>query len=421
MAGFVQNLLKDAAGAFFGSDYLRDYTHASKTFRTNSYQNAPKLKFLFHTYFDINTAAYSEGLSTGRNFGLLVRDIKLPSFSFNTTQLNQYNRKRIVQTKIKYDPITISFHDDAGNTINKLWNAYYQYYYADGTKPKVVFAGARGGLPQTQVAGGGTNTINTLADYNARTTYNPSITGNDDWGYTGESSSGVNSPSGTKIPFFKNITVFGFDQHRFTAYTLINPIITTFAHDTYAYDEASGTMKNTMTIDYETVVYNTGNIDGRKPSDIVTGFGMPENYDRTLSPISVPGANGTILGQGGLVDAAGGAISDLANGNILGAIQKAGTAYNTFKNKDLKATAAAELTTMARNSLQNTPNTRNTLFDFPGSSTTPGPAGLAGSPTIGAQPAPTNIGLNRYAGTQISSNAATSGAAPVINILGGEG
>ena len=56
LGNWAQNFLRDAAGAFFGSDYLRDYTHASKTFRTNSYQNAPKLKFLFHTYFETSAA-----------------------------------------------------------------------------------------------------------------------------------------------------------------------------------------------------------------------------------------------------------------------------------------------------------------------------------------------------------------------------
>ena len=139
MAGFVQNLLKDAAGAFFGSDYLRDYTHASKTFRTNSYQNAPKFKFLFHVYFEIDRDAFA-GFNGGRagtnvnfdtNFGILVKDVRLPSYNMNTVQLNQYNRKRIVQTKIKYDPVDITFHDDNGDTVNGLWEAYYTYYYND--------------------------------------------------------------------------------------------------------------------------------------------------------------------------------------------------------------------------------------------------------------------------------------------------
>ena len=84
----LKQFLGDVAGGLFGNDYLRDFTHASKTFRTNLYQNSPKLKFLFHVYFDINTEAYPVGLGTGTNFGLLVKDVKLPAYNFNTLQLN---------------------------------------------------------------------------------------------------------------------------------------------------------------------------------------------------------------------------------------------------------------------------------------------------------------------------------------------
>ncbi len=375
MAGFVQNLLRDAAGAFFGSDYLRDYTHASKTFRTNNYQNAPKLKFLYHTYFEINPEAFvgynsrSVGpVSAGTNFGLLVKEIKLPTYSFNTTQLNQYNRKRIIQTKIKYDPIDVTFHDDNGDQVNQLWEAYYNYYYNDGLKPNVQFGGSRGSQGQ------GPN------NYNERNIYNTSITGDDDWGYNPQSSYGNDS---VKVPFFKSITVFGFNQHNFTAYTLINPIITSFSHDTYNYSEGNGIMSNRMSIDYETVVYNYGAVDGRDPGNIVTGFGDQATYDRNESPIQKLGANGTILGQGGLVDAAGGTLAALQRGDLLGAVKTAGTAYNTFKNTNIKQVAASELTAMLRNSVTNTPNTRNTLFDFPSAGATPGPLGTAGAPPIG--------------------------------------
>ncbi len=376
MAGFVQNLLRDAAGAFFGSDYLRDYTHASKTFRTNNYQNAPKLKFLYHTYFEINPDAFvgfnSRGVgpvTSGTNFGLLVKEIKLPTYSFNTVQLNQYNRKRIIQTKIKYDPIDVTFHDDNGDQVNQLWEAYYTYYYNDGLKPNVQFGGSRG------AAGQGPNY------YNDRNIYNSSITGDDDWGYN------VQAPGGgdVKIPFFKNITIFGFNQHNFTAYTLINPIITSFSHDTYNYSEGNGTMSNRMSFDYETVVYNYGAIDGRDPGNIVTGFGDQATYDRNESPISKPGANGTILGQGGLIDAAGGTINALQKGNLIEAIKIAGTAATALKGKDLKTTVATEVQQMLRNAITNTPNTRNTLFDFPSAGSTPGPLGTAGAPPIGTQ------------------------------------
>lgn len=266
------------------AEYLRDYTNASKIFRTDVYKHSPKLKFLFHTYFDINPEAYNENLNTGRNFGLVVRDVKLPSYSFNTTVYNQYNRKRIVQTKIKYEEVSVTFHDDNSNMITKLWEAYYLYYYKDGSKPKVVFSGNQGGAPDTALGAGGTINTNSLVDYNYRNPYVDSITGNTDWGYIGDTNKPSNSGS-QKVPFFKNITVFGFSPgNNFTAVTIINPIITNFSHDSYNYDEGNGTMKNSMRFDYETVVYNYGNMGSQNPSDIVKGFGLNESYDTRVSP-----------------------------------------------------------------------------------------------------------------------------------------
>lgn len=397
MAGSIQDLLKNAAGAVFGSDYLKDYKHAAKTFRADSYSNAPKYKFVFHTYFNINQEAYPEG--AGGNYGLLVKDIKLPSYTFQTAQLNQYNRKRIVQTKLRYDPVQITFHDDNGNSINKLWYAYYTYYYADATKP-TVFLGKRGARPPNN--GNSNSQQSNMADYNISNIYDDSITGNDNWGYIGE----TNQPKfGHKAPFFQNITVFGFNQHNFTAYTLINPIITNFGHDTYNYEEGGGVMKNTMTIDYETVVYNAGALDGRKPSDIVTGFGDVKNYDRKLSPISMPGSNGTILGPNGLVDGVGGAIKDFTDGKFLSGIVKAGTTYNTAKNLNFKATAKAELQNMLAQSVWQfgspISKNRNIIFDIPNKSVTPYTVGTAGAPTISNPPTPNPVTTTPNAGVQV--------------------
>jgi len=387
MAGFFQDLITNAAGTFFGSDYLRDYTHASKTFRTNAYQYAPKFKYLFHVYFDINPEVYSQNVSTGANFGLAVKTVKLPSFTFDTHTLNQYNRKRIVQSKIKYDAVDISFHDDNGNLIRSMWKAYYNYYYADGTKPSVVFAGSRGGAPAQPGA--------TLANYNERTTYVPSITGNESWGYIGDTNVPA-SVSGVKVPFFKNITVFGFNQHNFVAYTLINPIISRLSHDTYDYAQNSGTMEMQMGVEYETVVYNEGAIDGKTPSNIVTGFGLDANYDRTISPIARPGSNAKILGQGGLVEGVGGAIEAFGRGDILGGIQAAGTTYNTFKNKNLKQIARAEVISGIKNAVQQTPN-RNLTVVTPIFGASPTTLGTAGAPVNG-QATPQSVGVNPYAG-----------------------
>ena len=392
MAGFFQDLLKGATDSIGSRTFLRDYTHASKTFRTNGYQYAPKLKFLFHVYFDINTSAYAQNVNTNANFGLLVKSVSLPSFTFATHELNQYNRKRIVQTKIKYEPISIKFHDDsgtaqpeaAGGIIHQLWKAYYTYYYKDGTKPNVILSGATGAA---RTAGNGQPAG--AANYNQRTTYTPSITGNDDWGYIGETT----SPAVTvKQPFFNNITIFGFNQHNYTAYTLINPLLTKMGQDTYSYSEGNGTMEMSMDVNYETVVYNEGAMDGNSPGNIVTGFGDNATYDRTLSPIAQLGSNSNVMGKGGLIESAGGFVSALKEGRLLDAAKVATGIYNNTKNGQLQKNIILEAQGAITAAIRGAANPlNNNPFNFPTKASSPsvintngvsGP-GLATSTPIG--------------------------------------
>ena len=377
MSGFNQNLLTESVGVI-----LRDYTHASKTFRTNSYQNAPKFKFLFHTYFKLNDGVVDtnavgrqgSGLSTTTNFGLLVKEVKLPSFTFGNFQMNQYNRKRIIQTKIKYEPIEITFHDDNGDNVNGLWQSYYTYYYNDSTLTGSVLTGTQGGPNNS----GGTK------QYNDRNIYGEF--GNQDenhWGFSG----GQSQSTGKKIPFFKNITVFGFNQHNYTAYTLVNPIITSFSHDSYNYAEGGGTMQDRMSIDYETVVYNYGNMDGKSPGNIVTGFGDQATYDTTPSPIMQPGGNQYALGQGGLTPANGGSISSPTKGNPdAAAYAQNATNANPYTasggTNNVNSTAGAQMTALLRQSQQQQTSSRNNPFYFATAAASPGPAGIANAPTI---------------------------------------
>lgn len=373
MAGFVENLLRDAAKTvkneagnavkgFFTADYLRDYVHASKTFRTDSYAYAPKYKFLFHVYFDVNRdyIPTTEQWPIDQNFGLAVKNIQLPKYSFDLATMNQYNRKRIVQTKVKYDPIQITFHDDNANLIRRLWYTYYTYYYKDATNVDFTL---NNGVARTDgmYAGYGLD---------RRDTYDADF-GSTNWGYVGESSklpeTSIAATLGiSKAPFFRAINIYGFNQHNFVLYRLVNPVIESFAHDTYDYSQANGIMEHQMTLQYEFVKYYEGAIDGREPSNFVPGFGVEDHYDRTVSPIARPGANATILGQGGLKDAAGGILTDLQNGNFVGAVQKAGAAANTFKNpQTILAAGKQELLGAATGAITGQPPNRTNTFGFP--------------------------------------------------------
>lgn len=349
---------------FLGNDVLRDYTHASRTFTTNSYELKPRFKFLFHVSFTINyqQIPYLKGVfgpDDIAELSLLVKTVDLPKYNIATQTLNQYNRKRVVQTKVDYQPVNLVFHDDGGDNARRLWYYYFSYYYKDPTKqyldPNVTNGSL--GASQNRTAGFG---------YNARDIYNDSLTVNE-WGYNGESN--FDGSNTGKPPFFRDIRIYGMDQRKYAEYVLINPVISNWSHDTYDYAQGNGTMQHSMTINYETVKYYEGAVGRSRPDTNVQGFADPSHYDTRLSPIARPGANGTIFGQGGLLDAGLGIIGDLQSGNLgglIGAAQTAARTYNTFKGKNLKSTAISEAISIGTNTVvQSLPGATRPILNKP--------------------------------------------------------
>lgn len=338
LATFGQQIFK----GFTAVDGLRGYDHASRVFTPNGYELKPRFKFLFHVAFTINSAVIPKirgaiGLQDIANLSLVVKTVDLPKYTIATETLNQYNRKRVIQTKINYDPVNITFHDDGSDLVRNMWYNYYSYYYKDASQ---AYGATNNNNGSMGAEGNGTKGFG----YNGRDIYNQDRMGGvNDWGYIGEAIDDGTVSSSGKPPFFSDIRIFGFDyQHKFAEYILINPLISNWAHDTYDYSQGNGLMQHSMTIAYETVKYKQG-----APNKSAPGFANPAHYDTTPSPLARPGTTATILGQGGLLDAAGGIASDLQSGSVLGLIgaaQKAGTVYNTFKGKNLKSIVKSEAT-----------------------------------------------------------------------------
>jgi hypothetical protein len=285
---------------------LRDYTHASKTFVSGgSYQYLPRTKYLFQVYFNLNTniPAVSNLISGGKSsvISLMVKTAQLPSYQVEVDTMNQYNRKRLIQKKINYNPAQIVFNDDNSDLIRNMWYQYYQYYYSDPTYKYGNTPNQSGVLGQIQVPAvlGG-------ASYTANDTYSPSR-GIQHWGLSGQgysnptlqslSTSLLTGPASGVEPFFNDITIYGLSQKTYSQYTMINPLISEWNHDTYDYAQGNGVVTHTMTIRYEAVKYYSGNIGGDTPSSQVSGFADPAHYDTEKSPIATPGSTYTPAGS----------------------------------------------------------------------------------------------------------------------------
>ena len=382
MSSFGQDFLK----GFTATNSLRDYTHASKTFRTNAYELKPRFKFLFHVQFTLNVEEI-QALKNSKIFGptqistlsLAVKTVDLPKYNIDVATLNQYNRKRIIQTKINYEPVNITFHDDGGDNIREMWYQYYSYYYKDPAQQYISNAPVTNGLI------GNIQTKQNGFSYNNRDIYSQNRIGNvSDWGFIGENfMDGTSSASG-KPPFFKDIQIIGFDQHKYARYILINPLITNWNHDTYDYSQGNGTMQHSMTIRYETVKYLNGGLG--KPDKNIS-WPDTAHYDNIPSPLARAGSTASIFGQGGLLATGEGIMADLESGSVaglIGAAQKAGASYNTFKGKNLKSIVESEATSLGKQTIgQYGPNATRSVINkadgwvFPNAQATR--AGLPGS------------------------------------------
>ena len=253
---------------------LKDYQHASRLYVDDYFRLAPKAGFLYYVVFNINrnnNPIITQFLSkNGPELGLLVKAVDLPKYRIATETVNQYNKKTIVQSKIEYQPVNFTFHDDHNNTTIGMWKSYYNYYFVDGKN---------------------TSGLSIPASY-GDTKYKKN-------GATIDESTAYGMNNGQTDPFFRSIEIYQLNRKQFTAFILVNPVISDFSHDKLDQTQ-SKLLENNMTVQYETVLYGTGTIKRDSP----TGFATI-HYDNTPGPLSIfGGGNNSILGPGGIIPGA---------------------------------------------------------------------------------------------------------------------
>jgi hypothetical protein len=323
---------------------VADFRHASRLFVDDSFRLAPKSKFNYHVSFSIDTRALKSLNFDYRHrneINMLVKKCDLPKFTISTETLNQYNRKKIVQNKVDYTPVNITFHDDRLGVTRQLWENYFAYYYADSTVAKQA-----GAYNRTAMA----------ASSFVKTPY----------GFDNNSS----------IPFFQKITIYQMANKQYASYTLINPVITVWNHDTLDYG-SSVPAEQSMTVAYEAVAYDTGYVSQGNPP----GFAQ-DHYDTLPSPLKLAGgSSNNLFGPAGVLAGAEsvfGAVSSMLadpSSITINDILRTGTqainTYNSAKNLNL-AGVKNELSNASYNaavtgvrSIANQPISGLTNFSFP--------------------------------------------------------
>jgi len=245
---------------------------------------------------------------------MLVKSCDLPKYNMSVEEKTQYNKKMYAATRIAYEPVNITFHDDHADTVNAFWKKYYEYHIADSVSMNSDLA-----------------ISNTKDDY---------YDGIDKKNIT---KFGMDTPAQRKKPYLKSIDIFVLHKQRFTSMTLVNPVIGSFSHDNLDQADGAGILSNTMQILYETVIYGSGVINRAD----VPGFATI-HYDKEPSPLTVlGGGTNSIFGPGGVIDGIGSVIRNVQSGNILGAILAASNTYNNAK-KIKKSDVKEELKGIAK-------------------------------------------------------------------------
>jgi len=309
----IRNILRQGinyAGQVFNemgtTDVLSDYKHASKIFiGGGSYRLIPKNAFLFHVFIDINSqlsSRYLTGRSSQVELGLMTKSSDLPKYTYTVKNYNAYNRPNLVQSKIGYDDVSMTFHDDSANVVRNFYYDYFRYYYRDSDY-------------------GDLNQSSTTASYHIPHKYQEDSVGN--FGYTRRKEDPGN--------FIRAIRIYSLHLKSFSEYILINPLIKTFRHGTHVNSADPNTLECVMTVSYESVLYQDGVISNQSPD----GFALLEYHDLTPSPLRNPPVNRSIFGSGGLLSTAGSALTALQQGNYLAAVMLASRGVNAARGVNL--------------------------------------------------------------------------------------
>ena len=277
--------------------YEKNSRHATRTFgqdQPSLFRNQPRFPFEYYININLNNIGTAQTFIAEFFNSLeieqimpLVKTIDMPSFKIETTPLNQYNRKRLSQTKIEFEPVKAVFHDVADGKTLKFWDMYYRYYFSDGNEPgknseKVLptFGGTEYNEGGAAAGGRGSQGVR-LANGIASST---NTDGQKQQILNIVSDKLDNHNFGFNLPTVENVrnliqTIDIYQVHggRFNQVTLVNPRISAFTHDVLNYAASDKTLEITFMFEYEYAYYTIQNMQLTDATSIPPVGGQTNN------------------------------------------------------------------------------------------------------------------------------------------------
>lgn len=222
-------------------------------------------------------AAWKNGLT------FVVKSIDRPQVQPVVEEINQYNKKRLIHTGVKYSPINCTFFDTADNAAMNMWIDYARYYFGDYHQNEQSY--------QDDILNG-----DMMHDVSL---------GKVGYGF-GIRQDAVNEGMDSQH-FFDRVEVYQVWGNEFTSYWLMNPRINSFQPDDLAY-ESSEANTVAMSMSYEAIVHgNTGRSKDLLAEPILTSIFESGFHGQQLEILGPPKVNsfvgiasnfGTITNQG---------------------------------------------------------------------------------------------------------------------------
>jgi hypothetical protein len=190
---------------------------------------APRPRGLFYIRFRRPTIAGGQNWRTSD--GYFAKSVDLPTVTPQVEELNQYNKKRVIHTGVKYNPVTVSFYDTADGGAATLWNEYAKYYFGDFNHAN-------------QTGWTDDATSNVFSD--------PEKTG---YGFKARPGTNLITDSLNTQFFFEAMEIYQVYAGTYTQTDIINPKISSYEHDGLDYEDMAPLMIR-MGLTYESIVYH---------------------------------------------------------------------------------------------------------------------------------------------------------------------
>lgn len=263
---------------------LADSQTASNTFGFygGQFANVPKSKFMFYVKFyrPVNQG----GSDWQRGLGFSLKSIDRPRISFNQEVLNQYNKKRIVQTSHEFEAVQMRFHDTVDESLNRMFIEYYQYYFGDS---------------KIQTSGSTVYDV-VLGDYfrAGEWGFHPPMA-DKDYGY-----------------FFSHVSVYQLYNGQVARFDLINPKIQSYNPDDFDYSSGQVPNEIQLTLAFEGIVFQDPT---PLPDDLANEMGIDKAKYYDVED-SVPDFNPGAAVKGTDAGTFGDAVTNALTRNLAGLI-----------------------------------------------------------------------------------------------------